>query len=143
MLIGSYEASGIDTGVGGDWHVPNFTHNNGSVWFQDADGISAIYGFNSWYRLLSDTPGKTLVFEAGETQQVIDTLGLVGVEGDRISLLSTISGVRWTIDNLATANFVEYVVAKDSEVTSNSIFADHSLDAGNNDVGGVHGWVFP
>ena len=50
--------------------------------------------------------------------------------------------MQWTIDNLATNRWVEYVVVKDSEVASNPIIADNSLDAGNNDVGGFNSWVF-
>ena len=142
LLIDTYDATSGDTSVEGNWDVPNFIANGGAVWFQNSAVVSTIYGSNVWFQLLSDTPGKGLLFEAGETQTVTDAVGFSGSAGDPVHLLSTEAGERWTIDNAGANASVDYVVVQDSEVLTSSIVAADSLDAGNNDVGAAHGWVF-
>ncbi|MBU1811373.1 MAG: DUF2341 domain-containing protein, partial [Candidatus Omnitrophica bacterium] len=140
LTAGTLDVSSADYGVtiGGDFNRSGGTlaQRQGTVAFDDADKVSAIYGDNTFYNLTCTTADKTLKFAAGITQTVQNSLTLQGETRKLIKLRSTEAGTPWMINNTNTQT-VSFVDVQDS-TASNFITANISKNRGNNN----DNWLF-
>ncbi|MBU1811346.1 MAG: hypothetical protein KJ629_09465, partial [Candidatus Omnitrophica bacterium] len=118
----------------GDWDNSSgtFTAGTGIVIF-DGGGVSNITGASSFYNLTCVTPGKNLIFEAGSTQTISNTLNLNGgAAGTEVVLNSSDGATRFNLD-IASGQTVNYVDVSNSEALGDNITANESINRTNND----------
>ncbi|GEM_PF-3769849 len=118
----------------GNWsNSGTFTARLGTVTFNGASS-STISGSTTFYDLKCIIAGKTLNFESGSTQTVAGTLTLTGASGNLI-LLRRSGGAgldQWSIKPQGTVS-VSYVdVANSNNTGTDQIYADDSVNSGNN-----------
>lgn len=92
-------------------NLNDFFSDSGSVEFIDSFPISNIIGNTVFFNLItSSTIDKTLVFEMGSTQGVLNNLALTGISGNLLKIRSSsTSGVaNLQLENLASQT-VDYV----------------------------------
>ncbi|HEX4925728.1 MAG TPA: Ig-like domain-containing protein, partial [Bdellovibrionales bacterium] len=89
-----------------------FTHGNSTLSFTGTN--QTIYGNTTFYNLTKTAAtARTLSFEAGSTQTIVNTLTLNGAAGQLLSLRSTADGTQWSINPQGTRT-ISYVDVKDS-----------------------------
>ncbi|MDD4957146.1 MAG: filamentous hemagglutinin N-terminal domain-containing protein [Candidatus Omnitrophica bacterium] len=124
--------------VGGDW-TNNGTFN-GDTSSVTLDGASdaAVTGPNTFGDLAIETEGKTVTFEAGETQTVTGEFSAQGSSGvgNLVTLRSSSAGSAWGLDIQGAAS-VNFADVKDSANVGTEITATNSKDRGGNT-----GWSF-
>jgi len=99
--------------------------------------VSNILGSNYFYDLMSNSPGKALVFDSTSLQIIDGELRLLGTSGNFVNLSSTSPGTQAQIDVRGT-NTVSYVNVQDIyNVNATDIIATNSASSGNNT-----GWDF-
>jgi len=142
---GTLNSTSGNFNVAGNWsNSGTFTHNSGTVIFDDDSKTSTISGSTTFYNLTSTTPSKNLIFTA-LTTQTIAAGGTLTLNGQNcftpIVLRSTITGDpanRWNIDvsNIpAASRNLRFVRVGDSNAivgATGNIIADNSYNSGNN-----------
>lgn len=121
----------------------SFDAKSGTVLFTGTE-ISNISGETKWFNFKAETPGKTLIFQAGKIQEILNSLLIKGSDSDdkssNVVLKSSTDGEFWFIKTAVNDSnlSVDYASIKDSKCTEKSIVANNSDDLGN-----TSGWIFP
>ena len=121
----------------------SFDAKSGTVLFTGTE-ISNISGETKWFNFKAETPGKTLIFQAGKIQEILNSLIITGSASDdkssNVVLKSSTDGEFWFIKTAVNDSnlSVDYASIKDSKCTEKSIVANNSDDLGN-----TSGWIFP
>lgn len=125
----------------------SFDAKSGTVLFTGTE-ISNISGETKWFNFKAETPGKTpgktLIFQAGKIQEILNSLTIKGSASDdkssNVVLKSSTPGEFWFIKTAVNDSnlSVDYASIKDSKCTEKSIVANNSDDLGN-----TSGWIFP
>lgn len=121
----------------------SFDAKSGTVLFTGTE-ISNISGETKWFNFKAETPGKTLIFQAGKIQEILNSLIITGAASDdkssNVVLKSSTDGEFWFIKTAVNDSnlSVDYASIKDSKCTEKSIVANNSDDLGN-----TSGWIFP
>lgn len=121
----------------------SFDAKSGTVLFTGTE-ISNISGETKWFNFKAETPGKTLIFQAGKIQEILNSLIIKGSASDdkssNVVLKSSTDGEFWFIKTAVNDSnlSVDYASIKDSKCTEKSIVANNSDDLGN-----TSGWIFP
>lgn len=121
----------------------SFDAKSGTVLFTGTE-ISNISGETKWFNFKAETPGKTLIFQAGKIQEILNSLTIKGSASDdkssNVVLKSSTDGEFWFIKTAVNDSnlSVDYASIKDSKCTEKSIVANNSDDLGN-----TSGWIFP
>lgn len=121
----------------------SFDAKSGTVLFTGTE-ISNISGETKWFNFKAETPGKTLIFQAGKIQEILNSLKITGSDSDdkssNVVLKSSTDGEFWFIKTAVNDSnlSVDYASIKDSKCTEKSIVANNSDDLGN-----TSGWIFP
>lgn len=121
----------------------SFDAKSGTVLFTGTE-ISNISGETKWFNFKAETPGKTLIFQAGKIQEILNSLTIKGSDSDdkssNVVLKSSTDGEFWFIKTAVNDSnlSVDYASIKDSKCTEKSIVANNSDDLGN-----TSGWIFP
>ena len=140
---GELQAQASTIRLAGNWdNRGTFDAGIGTVLFEDGcvPNLSSIAGSNTFFdlRIITST-GKTVQFEAGATQKVLDGLTLMGAPGNLLVIRSSIPGQRAFLDVAPTASqLIDYVDVADNAATGQFLApgrtaaAAHSIDSGNN-----------
>lgn len=121
----------------------SFDAKSGTVLFTGTED-SNISGETKWFNFKAETPGKTLIFQAGKIQEILNSLTITGAASDdkssNVVLKSSTPGEFWFIKTAVNDSnlSVDYASIKDSKCTEKSIVANNSDDLGN-----TSGWIFP
>lgn len=121
----------------------SFDAKSGTVLFTGTED-SNISGETKWFNFKAETPGKTLIFQAGKIQEILNSLIITGAASDdkssNVVLKSSTDGEFWFIKTAVNDSnlSVDYASIKDSKCTEKSIVANNSDDLGN-----TSGWIFP
>lgn len=121
----------------------SFDAKSGTVLFTGTED-SNISGETKWFNFKAETPGKTLIFQAGKIQEILNSLIIKGSASDdkssNVVLKSSTDGEFWFIKTAVNDSnlSVDYASIKDSKCTEKSIVANNSDDLGN-----TSGWIFP
>lgn len=121
----------------------SFDAKSGTVLFTGTEN-SNISGETKWFNFKAETPGKTLIFQAGKIQEILNSLTIKGSASDdkssNVVLKSSTDGEFWFIKTAVNDSnlSVDYASIKDSKCTEKSIVANNSDDLGN-----TSGWIFP
>lgn len=121
----------------------SFDAKSGTVLFTGTEN-SNISGETKWFNFKAETPGKTLIFQAGKIQEILNSLIIKGSDSDdkssNVVLKSSTDGEFWFIKTAVNDSnlSVDYASIKDSKCTEKSIVANNSDDLGN-----TSGWIFP
>ena len=121
----------------------SFDAKSGTVLFTGTE-ISNISGETKWFNFKAETPGKTLIFQAGKIQEILNSLTITGSASDdkssNVVLKSSTDGEFWFIKTAVNDSnlSVDYASIKDSKCTEKNIVANNSDDLGN-----TSGWIFP
>ena len=121
----------------------SFDAKSGTVLFTGTEN-SNISGETKWFNFKAETPGKTLIFQAGKIQEILNSLTIKGSASDdkssNVVLKSSTPGEFWFIKTAVNDSnlSVDYASIKDSKCTEKSIVANNSDDLGN-----TSGWIFP
>ena len=121
----------------------SFDAKSGTVLFTGTED-SNISGETKWFNFKAETPGKTLIFQAGKIQEILNSLIITGSASDdkssNVVLKSSTDGEFWFIKTAVNDSnlSVDYASIKDSKCTEKSIVANNSDDLGN-----TSGWIFP
>ena len=121
----------------------SFDAKSGTVLFTGTEN-SNISGETKWFNFKAETPGKTLIFQAGKIQEILNSLIITGAASDdkssNVVLKSSTDGEFWFIKTAVNDSnlSVDYASIKDSKCTEKSIVANNSDDLGN-----TSGWIFP
>ena len=121
----------------------SFDAKSGTVLFTGTEN-SNISGETKWFNFKAETPGKTLIFQAGKIQEILNSLIIKGSASDdkssNVVLKSSTDGEFWFIKTAVNDSnlSVDYASIKDSKCTEKSIVANNSDDLGN-----TSGWIFP
>lgn len=121
----------------------SFDAKSGTVLFTGTE-ISNISGETKWFNFKAETPGKTLIFQAGKIQEILNSLIITGAASDdkssNVVLKSSTDGEFWFIKTAVNDSnlSVDYASIKDSKCTEKNIVANNSDDLGN-----TSGWIFP
>lgn len=121
----------------------SFDAKSGTVLFTGTEN-SNISGETKWFNFKAETPGKTLIFQAGKIQEILNSLIITGSASDdkssNVVLKSSTDGEFWFIKTAVNDSnlSVDYASIKDSKCTEKSIVANNSDDLGN-----TSGWIFP
>lgn len=125
----------------------SFDAKSGTVLFTGTEN-SNISGETKWFNFKAETPaetpGKTLIFQAGKIQEILNSLTITGSDSDdkssNVVLKSSTDGEFWFIKTAVNDSnlSVDYASIKDSKCTEKSIVANNSDDLGN-----TSGWIFP
>lgn len=121
----------------------SFDAKSGTVLFTGTED-SNISGETKWFNFKAETPGKTLIFQAGKIQEILNSLKITGSDSDdkssNVVLKSSTDGEFWFIKTAVNDSnlSVDYASIKDSKCTEKSIVANNSDDLGN-----TSGWIFP
>lgn len=121
----------------------SFDAKSGTVLFTGTED-SNISGETKWFNFKAETPGKTLIFQAGKIQEILNSLTITGSASDdkssNVVLKSSTDGEFWFIKTAVNDSnlSVDYASIKDSKCTEKSIVANNSDDLGN-----TSGWIFP
>lgn len=121
----------------------SFDAKSGTVLFTGTE-ISNISGETKWFNFKAETPGKTLIFQAGKIQEILNSLIIKGSASDdkssNVVLKSSTDGEFWFIKTAVNDSnlSVDYASIKDSKCTEKNIVANNSDDLGN-----TSGWIFP
>lgn len=121
----------------------SFDAKSGTVLFTGTEN-SNISGETKWFNFKAETPGKTLIFQAGKIQEILNSLIIKGSDSDdkssNVVLKSSTPGEFWFIKTAVNDSnlSVDYASIKDSKCTEKSIVANNSDDLGN-----TSGWIFP
>ncbi|MDP6585878.1 MAG: hypothetical protein QF535_14575, partial [Anaerolineales bacterium] len=123
-LLGTASGAGAKTinAGSGTWTVAGsarfkevtFNANTSTVTF-NGTGTSEIYGTSTFNNLTSQVPGKTIQFEAGQTQTVGGALTLIGTYDDPLLLRSTSDGTQWDV-KLTGTQAIYHADVQDSSV---------------------------
>jgi len=123
-----YIARDFTVGAGG-----TFTAGTSTVVFDNAGYVSHIHGTTFW-NFYCTTPNKQLLFDAGATEVIQNTLYLNGgSKSTPIVLDINAPGARFTFDVQGGQQNVYYVQVSNSEADSFDIIAYNSIDGGNTD----------
>ena len=116
----------------------SFDAKSGTVLFTGTED-SNISGETKWFNFKAETPGKTLIFQAGKIQEILNSLIIKGSDSN-VVLKSSTDGEFWFIKTAVNDSnlSVDYASIKDSKCTEKSIVANNSDDLGN-----TSGWIFP
>lgn len=121
----------------------SFDAKSGTVLFTSTE-VCNISGETKWFNFQSTVPGKTIIFEAGKIQEILNKLVITGAASEdksaNIVLKSSSDSDLWFLNTSAgDANLsVSYASVKDSKCTEKSVVANNSCDLGN-----TIGWIFP
>ena len=121
----------------------SFDAKSGTVLFTGTEN-SNISGETKWFNFKAETPGKTLIFQAGKIQEILNSLIITGSDSDdkssNVVLKSSTDGEFWFIKTAVNDSnlSVDYASIKDSKCTEKNIVANNSDDLGN-----TSGWIFP
>lgn len=121
----------------------SFDAKSGTVLFTGTED-SNISGETKWFNFKAETPGKTLIFQTGKIQEILNSLTITGSASDdkssNVVLKSSTDGEFWFIKTAVNDSnlSVDYASIKDSKCTEKSIVANNSDDLGN-----TSGWIFP
>ena len=121
----------------------SFDAKSGTVLFTGTED-SNISGETKWFNFKAETPGKTLIFQAGKIQEILNSLIITGSASDdkssNVVLKSSTDGEFWFIKTAVNDSnlSVDYASIKDSKCTEKNIVANNSDDLGN-----TSGWIFP
>ena len=121
----------------------SFDAKSGTVLFTGTEN-SNISGETKWFNFKAETPGKTLIFQAGKIQEILNSLTITGSASDdkssNVVLKSSTDGEFWFIKTAVNDSnlSVDYASIKDSKCTEKNIVANNSDDLGN-----TSGWIFP
>lgn len=121
----------------------SFDAKSGTVLFTGTED-SNISGETKWFNFKAETPGKTLIFQAGKIQEILNSFIITGAASDdkssNVVLKSSTDGEFWFIKTAVNDSnlSVDYASIKDSKCTEKSIVANNSDDLGN-----TSGWIFP
>ena len=125
----------------------SFDAKSGTVLFTGTED-SNISGETKWFNFKAETPaetpGKTLIFQAGKIQEILNSLTITGSASDdkssNVVLKSSTDGEFWFIKTAVNDSnlSVDYASIKDSKCIEKSIVANNSDDLGN-----TSGWIFP
>lgn len=121
----------------------SFDAKSGTVLFTGTEN-SNISGETKWFNFKAETPGKTLIFQAGKIQEILNSVIIKGSDSDdkssNVVLKSSTPGEFWFIKTAVNDSnlSVDYASIKDSKCTEKSIVANNSDDLGN-----TSGWIFP
>jgi len=131
----TFQASGSGTfNLAGDWtNSGTFTHNSGTLTFDDSGQTSVISGSNTFNNFNCTTSDKELSFASGTTQTVAGTWTITGI-ADHHVILSRSGGSGSDQWNINPTNWsVDYVTPSNSNNQAGSeIDPDHYTDGGNN-----------
>lgn len=126
--------------VSGSWkNSGSYNHGGSSVYFTGSS-VSQITGSNSFYNLISDfsradtSSGKTLIFESGSSQSVVNHLQIKGATSNNLVILSTVPGTIAYIDLNGATFDVSNVSVKDNtarNVAGGAINPTGSVNSGN------------
>lgn len=128
--------------VAGNWTKSashNFQVGTSSVAFTGISGSSStLTGSTTFYNLVSEVPGKTLLFQNAVVQLVSGRLTLTGTSGNLIRLRSTSAPIIWYL-KLSGPQSVSYVDVKDSNASfGNTIYAGQT----SLNISGNTNWIF-
>lgn len=121
----------------------SFDAKSGTVLFTGTEN-SNISGETKWFNFKAETPGKTLIFQTGKIQEILNSLIITGSASDdkssNVVLKSSTDGEFWFIKTAVNDSnlSVDYASIKDSKCTEKNIVANNSDDLGN-----TSGWIFP
>ena len=96
------------------------------------NGDTALLGSNEFATFTAIGSDTVLTFGAGKTQTVTDSFEVRGQENHLVTLKSSENGSRWTIDVPLDKTKVFYAKVSDSHSVYDSIFAENSVNNGNN-----------
>lgn len=143
LTSGTLTVTGANTiYLGGNWNksVSSAFIENYSKLLLDGTN-QAINGTNTFYQLTKNvTSSATLTFEAGKTQTISNNLSLQGVDGQLLSLRSSVTDTQWSINHTGQGTTIAYLDVKDSNninATAIDTTGTGSFDSGNNT-----NWVF-
>ncbi|MBZ0167611.1 MAG: LamG domain-containing protein, partial [Candidatus Omnitrophica bacterium] len=125
--------------LAGDWtNTGSYLAQSGTVDFDGTDqtitGATSFFNVNK-IETVNDNTDTTLNFEAGTVFTLGGTLTLQGLDNDdRINLVSTVPGTRFTFDVTGFDQRVRFVDVSDSQTSSNDIIARRSIDNSNTDT---------
>lgn len=126
--------------LSGSWiNTGTFTPRNGTVTLNGSN--QTLSGSTIFYNLTKTvTAAQTLLFAAGTTQTVTNTLTLQGAEDNLLSLRSTNVGSQWNIDPQGTRTLA-YLDVKDSNNINETEIDGPALELTNS--GNNTNWGFP
>jgi hypothetical protein len=139
---GTLQAQASTIELAGNWdNRGTFEAGTGTVLLDDGCGapeIASVLGSNTFFdlRIITST-GKTVLFEAGVTQTILDGLTLMGTPGKRLVIRSTIPGQQAFLNLVSMASqLIDYINVADNAATGQVLVmnppeAVHSIDAGN------------
>ncbi|MBU0897471.1 MAG: hypothetical protein KKB76_07625, partial [Candidatus Omnitrophica bacterium] len=145
---GTFTAPSAALTVGGNFTYQGgaFVHNDATVTFNDSSKPSTISGSTTFYNLTCTTPGKTLKFQAGSTQEIAGYLTLSGGATDTKIILNSHDNANRFSLKVANLAIIEYVDVSNSQVvglSGHDIIANNSTNSANNDSGeGTPSWRF-
>jgi len=129
--------------LAGNWsNAGTFDPGTGTVVFEDGcsvPGMSNIDGSTTFFDLIVTTStGKTVKFEAGSTQTILDHLTLTGAPGNLLVIRSSVPGQRALLDlTQGGTQQIDYVDVADNGASGRLLApgspqSGHSIDSGNN-----------
>ena len=143
-------SSSYDMFIAGDWAMidGSFSARAGSVTFDGGDTLQNITGDTTFYDLwkidyTNNSTDASLLFEAGSSTRITNTLNLVGIDAsDRVRLDSSDGSTEFVLDVAGGDQSVSYVTVSNSNAESNDITATTSWYGSGTDQGaGSPNWI--
>lgn len=145
---GTLQAQASTIELAGTWdNRGTFEAGTGTVLLDDGCGapeIASVLGSNTFFdlRVITST-GKTVLFEAGATQTILDGLTLMGAPGNRLVIRSTMPGQQAFLNLLPSASqLIDYVDVADNGATGQVLVMNTEVSAHSVDRGNTSRWFF-
>jgi hypothetical protein len=124
--------------LSGNWNLTAGTYNPGISTVTFTGASPTLTGSTTFYNLAYSVEGGAMIFAAGSTQTVSGLLTLQGSSDNPLSVVSTLAGQPWYLDNSGT-NHVSNVEAQDSDADAGQLIVD---SPGGIDATGNSHWLF-
>jgi len=145
---GTLEAQASTIALAGNWdNRGTFDPGTGTVRVEDGCAMpetSVIGGSNTFFDLLVMTStGKTVRFQAGATQTILDHLTLMGMPGNLLMIRSTMAGEQAFLDLAPTGSQqIAYVDVADNAATGQTLAPGSPGLRQSINSGDTTGWFF-
>jgi hypothetical protein len=145
---GTLQAQASTIRLAGNWYNHGtFVPGTGTVLLEDGCGaaaIASVTGSNTFFDLaITTSAGKTVQFEVGASQTVVDSLTLNGAPGHLLAIRSSMPGQQAFLDLVPTGSqHIDFVDVADTAATGRRLAPGPAAAAHSIDSGGTPGWFF-
>jgi|GEM_PF-1691275 len=139
LSSGTYTAPAGTLTISGNYtNGGTFTHNSGTVVFNDSAQVSTLSGATTFNNLSVTTANKTIKFTSGQTFTTNGLLTLTGTAGNPVIVTSSDGATQWLINHQGTES-VDYITVSYSGCDGASTNIDTTNSTSGASVGSCWG----